>query len=113
LAGGFADRSAAPTKKKGGKKRKIKQPVLILTGSLDVQFPPAQADRLETLARERKKLPATATRKVIVPGVNHLLVAARSGEVDEYSSLTGAAVGPPVTSAIAEWLGTALPPRKK
>jgi len=84
--------------------RNTKQPVLILQGALDTQVPPSHADRLETLARSRKGVPPSATRKVVVPGVNHLLVAAKTGEVDEYPTLTGSAVAPAVTSAIVDWL---------
>ena len=91
---------------------KVNQPVLIMEGSLDVVMPPAQADRLETLARARKKLPETATRKVVVPGVNHLFVASTTGEEDEYPRLAGQAVSPAVTSALADWLRTAMPKKK-
>ena len=41
---------------------------------------------------------------VKVPGVNHLLVPAKTGEVDEYGSLAGATVSPAVTTPIVEWL---------
>jgi fermentation-respiration switch protein FrsA (DUF1100 family) len=84
--------------------KKVTQPLLIVGGSLDTQFPPAQVDRLETLARARKKLPAQATHKVIVPGINHLLVSATSGEEDEYSSLSSATVSQALTSAVTDWL---------
>jgi pimeloyl-ACP methyl ester carboxylesterase len=92
--------------------KKVNQPLLIVAGELDRQFPPAQADRLETLARARKKLPPQATRKVIVPGINHLLVPATSGEEDEYPALASSTVSPAVTSAIADWLSTTLRKRK-
>jgi hypothetical protein len=39
-----------------------------------------------------------------VPGVNHLLVSAKTGEVDEYGTLTDHNVSPAVTQAIAAWL---------
>jgi dienelactone hydrolase len=91
---------------------KVKRPMLIVTGALDTQFPPSQADRLETLARARKKLPPAATQKVVVPGVNHLLVAARTGEAAEYAALAGSAVAPAVTSAVTDWLKSTLPPKK-
>jgi len=90
--------------------KKVKQPILILQGSLDTQIPPAQADKLEALSRARKGLGPTATRKMIVPGVNHLLVPARTGEVDEYATLGSASVSPDVTSAIVDWLKTVLAP---
>jgi len=84
------------------------QPLLILTGALDTEFPPAQADRLEALAQARKKVPASATSKVIVPGVNHLLVPAPTGEQDEYASLAGASVAPAVSASLADWISRVL-----
>ena len=39
---------------------------------------------LLTLSASRTRLPATATRKVLIPGVNHLFVPATTGAVDEY-----------------------------
>ena len=87
---------------------KVKQPVLILQGALDTQFPPAYADRLDELARSRREAPPTHTRKIIVPGVNHLLVPATTGEVDEYSTLTTRTISPDVTAAIVQWVKDAL-----
>jgi pimeloyl-ACP methyl ester carboxylesterase len=92
--------------------RKINQPVLILQGALDTQIPPSQADRLETLGRLRKKLPPAATRKIVVAGVNHLLVPATTGEVEEYATLSGTTVSPAVTSALTEWLREVLQKKK-
>ena len=63
--------------------------MLIVQGSLDRQIPPAMPTVLKLLPRARKKAPPAHTRKVIVPGVNHLLVPAKTGEVDEYPSLGG------------------------
>jgi pimeloyl-ACP methyl ester carboxylesterase len=82
----------------------MSQPVLIVHGSLDAELPPSNADRLEQLASSRTKVPASATRKVIVPGVNHLLVPARTGAVDEYPMLETRAIAPAVTVAIADWI---------
>ena len=50
---------------------------------------------------------------LIVKGVNHLLVPAKTGEVSEYPSLGGSTVSPAVTSAISEWLKVILAPAKK
>jgi hypothetical protein len=83
---------------------KVKQPILVVTGALDVEFPTPQADRLQALAVARKSSAAAVTRKVIVPGVNHLLVQAKTGETDEYPSLAGAVTAPAVSAAIADWL---------
>lgn len=92
--------------------RRLEQPILIVHGALDKQMPPAYADRLEQLSLARNKRPPTHTRKVVVPGVNHLLVPATTGEIDEYESLGSQSVSPEVTSAIIDWLRTAVPPRR-
>ena len=90
--------------------KNAKQPILIVQGALDTQVPPAQADRLEALSRARKNTPASATRRVVVPDVNHLLVPAKTGEVDEYASLAGSRVSPGIMSAITDWLKSTLTP---
>ncbi len=80
----------------------VRQPILIVQGLLDVQVPPANADRLEALARARKNAGAVETAKI--PGVNHLLAAAATGEVDEYASLRDKRVSPAVMTAVTSWL---------
>lgn len=84
----------------------IRQPILVVHGELDKQVLPSNADRLETLAKARKrKSPVSVVR---VSGVNHLLVPATTGEVAEYSSLGQATVSRDVTSAIVDWLQKTL-----
>lgn len=79
----------------------IDVPVLVVHGQLDMQVPPENADKLEALAKARKK----GTVEVVkVPGVNHLLVTAQTGEVDEYGTLGDAAVSQQVSGAIVSWL---------
>ena len=80
----------------------VRQPLLIVNGERDTQVPPRHADELATLARARKR--QVATEAVRVPGVNHLLVPATTGEVSEYASLSSANVSPDATGAIAKWL---------
>ena len=85
-----------------------RQPVLIVQGELDVQVMPEHADHLAQMARERKgaKVPIEVVK---VPGVNHLLVPATTGEVTEYQSLgPDAKVSPQVTSAIVTFLAKVL-----
>ena len=84
----------------------VAQPVLILQGSLDMQVPPSNADKLETSAKARKK--GGAVDVVRVQGVNHLLVAARSGEPDEYARLSAEKVSPDVIAALTNWLSKTL-----
>ncbi len=84
----------------------VRQPVLIVQGALDVQVPPAHADRLAELARARDR--KVDVEVVKVPGINHLLVPAKTGEVDEYPLLPEKNVSPEVTTAIAAWLTKTL-----
>ena len=85
-----------------------RQPVLIVQGELDTQVLPGHADKIAVFARARKGTKATV-EVVKVPGVNHLLVPAKTGHVSEYSSLgPDAMVSPQVTSAIVSFLTKAL-----
>ena len=88
---------------------KVKQPILIVQGELDTQVEPLNADRLEQLTKTRKN--GGAADVVKVPGVNHLLVPAKTGEVDEYATLKGEHVSPVVTGAITSWLNKTLTAR--
>jgi alpha-beta hydrolase superfamily lysophospholipase len=81
---------------------KVAQPVLILQGDLDVQVPPHHADKLAELARARKK--NAIVEVVHIPGINHLLVPATTGEVQEYQALTEKKVSEQVSVTIADWL---------
>jgi len=84
-----------------------RQPVLIVQGELDTQVLPYHADKLAEFARARKTKTEVAIVKV--PGINHLLVPAKTGDVSEYSSLgSDATVSPQVTSAIASFMTRAL-----
>jgi alpha-beta hydrolase superfamily lysophospholipase len=84
----------------------VKQPLLIVQGELDTQVAPSNADKLEALARKRKSSPPVEVVKV--PGVNHLLIPAKTGEVDEYSTLTDKQVSATVTDPIISWLKKTL-----
>jgi pimeloyl-ACP methyl ester carboxylesterase len=80
----------------------VRQPILIVQGELDTQVVPANADRLETLARARK--PPATVEVVKIPGVNHLLALAVTGEVDEYTTLPDKHISQAVSTAVVEWL---------
>jgi pimeloyl-ACP methyl ester carboxylesterase len=88
--------------------RDVRQPVFIVQGELDTQVPPPHADRLQTFANQRRNRPATQAVKI--PGVNHLLVPAVTGEPDEYPVLKDKQVSPEIYGAIIAWL-KAAPPR--
>ena len=88
----------------------VRQPLLIVQGELDTQVEPANADRLEALARKRKNAPPVEVVKV--PGVNHLLVPATTGEVDEYADAERQArQRRRCTQAIVTWLKKTLSSR--
>ncbi len=80
----------------------VRQPILIVQGELDTQVEPSNADRLEALARARK--PSAPVNVVKIPGVNHLMVPATTGEADEYPTLTDKHISPAVSAAVVEWL---------
>jgi len=91
--------------------KQLKQPILILQGALDTTIPPDTASYLEQLGRARK-VPASATRKVVLAGLNHFFVPARTGEPEEYPTLDAKTISGDATSALALWLKEELPPRK-
>jgi pimeloyl-ACP methyl ester carboxylesterase len=86
--------------------RNVRQPLLIVQGELDTQVEPQNADTLEALARKRKNAPTVEVVKV--PGINHLLVPATTGEADEYGTLKDKQVSQVVTQAIVTWLKKTL-----
>jgi len=81
---------------------KIEQPILIIQGDLDQQVTPHHADQLGALARTRKKSPPVEV--VHLPGINHLLTPAKTGEVAEYATLPEKNITPEVAKRIATWL---------
>lgn len=86
----------------------VRQPILIVQGSLDTQVDPSNADRLESLARARKRESAT-TEVVRLPGLNHLFVPATTGETEEYPELKERQIAPALPSALTTWLQKTLP----
>lgn len=81
---------------------KLDQPLFVIQGALDSQVPPHHAEKLGALANARKKAPKTEV--IVLPGINHLLVPAKTGEVSEYASLTDRTISPEVASRIAAWI---------
>jgi len=89
----------------------VRQPLLIVQGDLDTQVQPHHADKLAELARARKRKAAVDVVKI--PGVNHLLVPAKTGEVDEYFGLADKRVAPAATTAVSDWMTKELGPASK
>jgi pimeloyl-ACP methyl ester carboxylesterase len=89
----------------------LKQPILVVHGELDRQVFAWQADRLGELARARKGAAANRTVTVVrLPGVNHLLAPATTGEADEYPKLADKNVSKDVLSTVTGWLQKTLAP---
>lgn len=84
--------------------KKVTQPVLVLHGALDTEMPPDYADRLEAFGLARRQVKPGATTKIVLPGINHLLTPASTGDVDEYESLSSQPVAAVVIRAIVDWL---------
>jgi len=81
---------------------KVQQPVMMIQGDRDRQVAARHAQLLADAARARKTNPAADL--VVVEGINHLLVPAPTGEVDEYAVLQDKNVSPKVLDALASWL---------
>ncbi len=84
--------------------KKCGQPVLIVQSGRDREVAPGNADRLEAIARARKGRAGQEVTVVRLSGLNHLLVPAPTGEVDEYDHLPDKTISPDVVRAIDTWL---------
>jgi pimeloyl-ACP methyl ester carboxylesterase len=87
---------------------KVKQPLLILQGTLDQEVPARHAATLGEMAKARKKMPPESARVVAFDGVNHLLVQATTGELAEYPMLANKVVDQRVVKTTADWLAEVL-----
>jgi uncharacterized protein len=88
--------------------KNVERPILIVHGELDREILPVNADKLAAIAKTRKGRTAEAVRLVKLPGVNHLLIPARTGEIDEYDKLTDRTVSRNLTSSVGSWLSDAM-----
>jgi hypothetical protein len=81
---------------------RVRQPILVIQPALDKQVRPHHGETLADLAKARKR--KTTAELVTLPGVNHLLLRAPTGEVAEYAELQEKTIVPDVADRIAEWL---------
>ena len=88
--------------------RNVDQPILVVHGELDREILPVNADKLAAIAKARKGRAGEAVKLVKIPGINHLLVPAQTGETEEYGKLADRTISPSATSAIGAWLKEAL-----
>jgi uncharacterized protein len=90
--------------------RKVRAPVLALSGELDRQVPgPSNVPLLRQLLGKGQHR-ASAVEEL--PGMNHLLQQAKTGAVSEYATLPRE-LEPQVPQRIAEWLGKAAPASRR
>ena len=89
----------------------VRQPMLFVHADLDRQVPVSHVERLVDLARKESK--SKSVDVVTVRGVNHLLVAAVTGETDEYASLSDLEVSKDVSNAVTAWLTKMLAPARR
>jgi uncharacterized protein len=82
--------------------RKVTQPTLIVQGDRDQQVTVRHGQLLVGMAKARKNDPGSELS--VVEGVNHLLVPAVTGEVDEYPSLQDRTVSPRLIDTLVGWL---------
>ena len=87
----------------------IRQPILFVHGDLDRQVPVAHVTQLSDIARSGR---SRAVDVVTVRGVNHLLVPAITGDVQEYLNLTDRSVSTDVRNAVTGWLTKTFAARK-
>jgi uncharacterized protein len=83
---------------------RVEQPILIVHGEIDRQVPVHHADKLAELARARKKAPADSVEVIKLEGVNHLLVRGKTGDMDEYGSLSRQGLDSRLVTAVVDWL---------
>ncbi|MDQ3171783.1 MAG: alpha/beta fold hydrolase [Acidobacteriota bacterium] len=86
--------------------KKVDQPLLVVRAERDMQVPMHHGDKLAALANARRNRPATEL--VTLAGANHLLVPAKTGEVDEYATLGSVRITPELSQAIARFLNAAF-----
>ena len=82
--------------------RKLKVPLLAVTGELDLQAPAR-----DNLPRIEKAVRRSGNRRLTVremPGLNHLLQTASTGLPTEYAAIEET-IAPQALEVIAEWIG--------
>ncbi len=92
---------------------RTRQPLLVVQAELDKEVLPHHGTELAQLGRAREK--AQPTESIALPGLNHLLARATTGEVAEYGSLTERAVSSAALLEISSWLKKTLasPPAQR
>ncbi len=82
--------------------RRTRQPILILRGSLDREVGPHHAERLEELARARRRV--SSVERVTLEGLDHLLVEAGLRAVSHDDDLRNRSIGLSFVNTLRDWL---------
>jgi len=85
---------------------RVRQPLLIVHPALDREVPAYHGEQLAQLGRSRPR--ARGTDFVQLPGVNHLLARATTGDVAEYGTLPDRSVSPAAVLEVTSWLNKTL-----
>ena len=89
---------------------KVRQPIIVVQGGLDRQIAPGHGVRLTELAEARDR--RVTVELVQMDGLNHLLIPAVTGEVDEYEELQDREIPAELISTLSERLHTLMPARR-
>jgi hypothetical protein len=84
--------------------------MVVVHGGLDRQIVPGHADRLSEMGRSRDR--EVATEQLRFDDLNHLLIPAVTGEVDEYAALEERTVSAELIAALGRTLHELMPPRR-
>lgn len=88
----------------------VRQPIIVVHGGLDRQMAPSHGVRLAELAQARDR--RVTVELVQMKGLNHLLIPAVTGEVDEYETLQDREISAELISTLSERLHTLMPARR-
>jgi hypothetical protein len=84
--------------------------MIVVHGGLDRQIVPGHADRLAEMGQARDR--QVVTELLRFDTLNHLLIPAVTGEVDEYDTLEDKTVSEELIGAMAGRLHEMMPPRR-
>ena len=89
---------------------RVRQPIIVVHGGLDRQIAPSHGVRLAELGEARDR--RVPVELVQMDGLNHLLIAAVTGEVDEYEELRDREISAELISTLSERLHRLMPARR-
>ena len=90
--------------------RRVRQPLLLIQGSLDRLVPPYHSQRIESVARLRNRRESTVELATL-EGVDHRLLAATNGAEAEDASPGNREITPRIADVLIDWTERTLPAR--